>query len=173
MRAGWRSRKQYNYYRDYDSATGRYLEADPMGQRVYFDFTKFAGLTTHRGYWNHIYNYVDDDPVMGRDPKGLLPGWLESLIEFFHEKTPEEGGSYIVGKGISAICIARNCGKSRSDVELEGDCADYLSGWVNKHPEIMGAIGGLTSDGAAAAVTQCEELCSKGIKSSSCCKANQ
>ena len=45
----------YNYFRDYDPATGRYIESDPAGLA--------AGLNT--------YAYVGSDPVGSVDPLGL------------------------------------------------------------------------------------------------------
>ena len=47
----------YNYFRDYDPQTGRYLQADPIG---------LAG-----GINPYIYAY--DDPLRFVDPKGLVP----------------------------------------------------------------------------------------------------
>jgi len=46
----------YNYFRDYNPAIGRYLESDPIGTR---------------NGTNHLYVYVSDNPVMGVDPRGL------------------------------------------------------------------------------------------------------
>ena len=48
----------YNYFRDYDPATGRYDESDPIGLR--------SGVNT--------YAYVLDDPLGKMDPTGLVPG---------------------------------------------------------------------------------------------------
>jgi len=49
----------YNYMRDYDPATGRYIESDPIGLD--------GGINT--------YSYVGASPEMGTDPLGLLdPG---------------------------------------------------------------------------------------------------
>jgi RHS repeat-associated protein len=158
-----------NYFRDYDPAVGRYVESDPIGQRTYFDFSKLAGIARHRGYWNHLYNYVDNDPVLAKDPRGLLPDWLNWFLDFFNDKAPEAVTSKTIGTGLSAICITRNCGKTRSDIDLLGDCISYLSEWVKGHPELMGVIGGVTSDGAAAAVSDCAELCAKGIKKAGSC----
>lgn len=46
----------YNYFRDYDSATDRYLQSDPIGLR--------AGLNT--------FAYVDSSPITRIDPLGLM-----------------------------------------------------------------------------------------------------
>jgi RHS repeat-associated protein len=57
----------YNYYRDYDPQTGRYLQADPIG---------LAGGT-------NLYGYVGSMPIRFVDPYGLdvgEPGFGESFI---------------------------------------------------------------------------------------------
>src|SRR5690606_28710563 len=45
----------YNYFRDYDAATGRYLQPDPLGTT--------AGL--------NLYAYVANNPLRTIDPLGL------------------------------------------------------------------------------------------------------
>jgi RHS repeat-associated protein len=51
---GFRSR-HYNFFRDYDPKTGRYLEADPIGQK--------GGL--------NVFAYVLNSPIADFDPYGL------------------------------------------------------------------------------------------------------
>lgn len=48
----------YNYFRDYDPATGRYVQSDPIGLE--------GGIST--------YLYVLANPLLNADPLGLVPG---------------------------------------------------------------------------------------------------
>ena len=55
----------YNYFRDYDPATGRYVQSDPIGLE--------GGINT--------YSYVRNSPLMWFDRKGLSPsGDIGELI---------------------------------------------------------------------------------------------
>ena len=49
------SRLYYNYFRDYDPSTGRYIQSDPIGLA--------GGLNT--------YTYVSNNPLIWIDPRGL------------------------------------------------------------------------------------------------------
>jgi hypothetical protein len=151
---------------------GRYIESDPMGQRAYFDFSNLLAVDPrHRGYWNHLYNYADGRPTLVTDRYGLGPAWLDWLLEFFNDKTPEQVTSKSVGAGLSALCITQNCGKTRSYVDLYGDCTSLLNKWAKDDPAILALIGSVAGDGGQAAVSDCAELCGKGIKTGTCgCK---
>jgi len=160
----------YNYMRDYDAAIGRYVEADPMGQRLPFAITSLTRLSVrHAGYLNHLYNYVDNQPASLRDPRGL--GIFDWFWDLFSDKGIEESTSSTVGRLMSALCIAQHCGQKRDSLELYGDCASILNGWQQKQgSEVIAGVSALTADGGQAAVSECAKLCEEGIKKGSCCK---
>jgi uncharacterized protein RhaS with RHS repeats len=71
-----------NFYRAYDPATGRYLEADPIGQA--------GGI--------NVYTYARDNPVRWTDPDGLLATAHEFLL-------------YPPGPGATSIIPSFACGQ--------------------------------------------------------------
>ncbi|MGH8737892.1 MAG: RHS repeat-associated core domain-containing protein [Burkholderiales bacterium] len=54
----------YNYFRDYDADTGRYLQADSLGVVI-------ARVVTPSTHLNHLFGYVGQDPLGHLDPYGL------------------------------------------------------------------------------------------------------
>lgn len=144
----------YNYFRDYDSNIGRYLESDPIGLG--------GGIGT--------YSYVQDDPVGNIDPDGLqeiMPPLPEILPEIIRPiEGPRMGPGPTVGQPIDVAPIINpddrpwrkkkrwkvyvRCNVTRYDYQLAGPsnprirtCAtecpppDTIGGWGygNTFPE--------------------------------------
>ncbi len=63
----------YNYYRDYNPAIGGYTEADPVG--------------ILQGQ-NHLYSYVDNNPLVGYDLFGLVD--LKKMVQCLDRNTKGE-----------------------------------------------------------------------------------
>ena len=63
----------YNYFRDYDPQTGRYLESDPIGLR--------GGINT--------YAYVGGNPVSFIDPLGLAQCDVDDMSSLARSSNPD------------------------------------------------------------------------------------
>ena len=107
-------RVHYNMHRTYDPATGRYLEADPLGIIPGLTPTpllsvKLPGVSNGilQAGLNHSYAYVSNNPLRWIDPLGLYP----------------ECSVYPPGSGLRAIC--ENTPNSQSTACVRECLSDY------------------------------------------------
>jgi RHS repeat-associated protein len=70
------SNMAYNYFRDYDSAIGRYVESDPIGLE--------GGINT--------YSYVRSSPLLWVDPEGLDGLFPNRCYPGFHNEWSTQSG---------------------------------------------------------------------------------
>jgi len=117
----------YNYFRDYEPATGRYVESDPIGLR--------GGAST--------YAYVGDNPLFGIDPSGLLqvfhpnriygfwcgPNWTGGYSKPWNDLTPyEQAHTHAPKSPLDSycrdhdICYGRCAADNRCDMKQRSDC---------------------------------------------------
>ncbi|MDP2198128.1 MAG: RHS repeat-associated core domain-containing protein, partial [Sulfurimicrobium sp.] len=92
----------YNYFRDYDPGSGRYVQSDPIGTVLYRDMAA-KSLAQHglmirpevasqlyrpQPEFNHPFAYVRGNPISRIDPLGLAG------CDYYTGRCNEDGGKY-------------------------------------------------------------------------------
>ena len=107
----------YNYFRDYDSGLGRYVQSDPIGLLYDFNDPQMQvamqtgipldqGGPRRLGEINHLYAYVNNKPVMFYDLYGLVGGQMgrhgKRELSCENKCKHKYIGDWIIGLGIGA-----------------------------------------------------------------------
>jgi len=151
-----------NYFRDYDSATGRYIESDPIGLR--------AGSFSS-------YLYAESNPLWFFDVVGLMSQSCNcpnaglsnesccqaALVQgLFRESNGENAGGITIccggskrpcayplgpgtGSGVLTKCIVAHERKHYPDIQCK-DCDLARPGWAPGRPAAAGECNGYTAE---------------------------
>ena len=140
----------YNYFRDYDPVTGRYVESDPLLHapagfvRSPVSSNKF--LVKYPQLLSS-YNYVFDSPVMGLDPYGLGPlEWLKKLFE------SKECAQAIAAVRKAAAKCDREC-PVNADLEKQAEFTEKYSNNGDYAKAMAGCVCGSMPEVCAKAAT--------------------
>jgi RHS repeat-associated protein len=110
----------YNYFRSYDSRTGRYTQSDPIGMD---------------GGWNR-FGYVDGNPVSQTDAHGLCP----FCIPLFTGGVGAVAGGYAAYSSGGSVAVGAGVGF------LGGAVASLPASWLGTVG--LGILGGMISGSA-------------------------
>lgn len=114
----------YNYYRDYDPSTGRYLASDPVGLK--------GGLNT--------YSYVSANPNSYTDQLGLAVGWTGKITS--------AGATLGIGGQLARYELESEC-KCNKKVKVKG-FASFLSLGIGA--TVLRSLGDMSGTSGSAAL---------------------
>ena len=123
----------YNWHRDFESTTGRYIQADPIGLE--------GGI--------NVYSYVDGNPLSKYDSQGLRAGayllcssvnlaW--GLYDFYKTMKELDSTSWLQRQSIRVESEMQQCPSSNTDrlAELDRMKRELLLRFANQTSEIVG-----------------------------------
>jgi RHS repeat-associated protein len=99
-----------NYYRDYDSQIGKYVESDPIGLR--------AGTNT--------YSYVRSSPIRAIDPSGLgKDSYFDCLLQQTRDYEPRNCAEVLFQQARDSAyeSLTRGCEVTMRGLECTASCA--------------------------------------------------
>ena len=156
----FRSGLYYNWNRYYDPNTGRYIRADPIGQRSLFNLSLTLGRVNPgqlvTGYWNHLFSYVDNHPTGLTDTTGLSS--IEDLLQRMGRNIGKKLNRASMGAILAVECAAKQCRPGRGKINrtfADAECLSILNRITKDNPEILAGM-----EFAAAGIVHVISACS-------------